>query len=408
MIYENGKWLNLDKDIVAPPDLACRDLMSAAVDPLDPHHYFVSSWGEGVYEFRDTSFIQLHSYGNSSLTPTIGESQEHYVRTDGMAFDRNNNLYVICVKNGLNVFTKDRKWDVYQNNELAGSQINHLIVTKDNKKWLNVFRTGGNDMKPTSIYVFDDNNTIDNIQDDTWCRGRLFTDQQGRKVEETTYLCLAEDLTGTVWAGTDNGLIYFTSAEQLSRNECNRIVGTDEYGKGFYPLEGQKITAIAIDGANRKWIGTQGSGVFFVDQSGDLRVDQFNRSNSPILSDNINSIAINNHTGEVFFATDRGICSYMGEAIDGLPDYSQARAYPNPVDPARYNRVAITGLMQNSVVKITDLAGNRIKEAQSYGGQYVWDCSGTDGELVKAGIYLVFATLPDGSLGVVTKIMVLR
>ncbi|MDR1683253.1 MAG: hypothetical protein LBS25_07710 [Candidatus Symbiothrix sp.] len=411
MVYESGKWMNLNKDTVAP-GLRSLDFMSVAVDPTDTHHYFVSSWGEGVYEFRDTTFLHLHSYDNSTLQ-TINEhyKPDHYVRTDGMAFDRNNNLFVVNVKNGLNVLSaKDKKWYLCRNDQLAAGQINHLIVTRDNKKWLNVYR--GTDANPSCIYVFDDQNTADNLQDGiegTWYSGRLFTDQQGRKVEERAYLCIAEDLTGTVWVGTDNGLIYFTSAEQLDKNECNRIVNVDKYDKGHYPLEGQKITTIAIDGANRKWVGTQGSGIFVVDQSsGDVRFDQFTRSNSSLLSDNINSIAIDNQTGEVFIATDKGLCSYMGEAIDGRPDYSQAQAYPNPVDLRRHNRVAITGLMQNSIVKITDLAGNRIHEAQAFGGQYVWNCTGMNGEWVKAGIYLVFATLSDGSLGVVTKIMIMR
>jgi hypothetical protein len=119
-------------------------------------------------------------------------------------------------------------------------------------------------------------------------------------------------------------------------------------------------------------------------------------------------VAINGKTGEVFFATDRGICSYRGDAIDGKPDYSEVHAFPNPVHPARNNQVVITGLMQNSRIKITDLGGNLMKEAVSNGGQYTWNCTTPQGEIVKAGIYLVFATLPDGSQGVVTKIMVIK
>ena len=417
MIYENGQWNAITRDTVAP-GLAYRDLMSAVVDPRDPHHYFVSSWGEGIYEFQDTTFINQHTYTNSTLESLWGGTSPHGIRTDGMAFDRNNNLYVANVKNGLNVLTPNGKWYSPKDNEfsenkvkLSDSQINHVIITRDGKIWVNIWRDGGDSggQNIAAIYALDDNGTVDYDGDDKWHVGRLFTDQQGRKVAEKTYLCLAEDQTGTVWAGTDNGLIYFSSAEQMGRNECNRLYSMDEKGEVRYLYDGQKITSIAVDGANRKWIGTQGSGVSCLDQSGnELKATEYHTKNSPILSDNINSIAINPQTGEVFIATDRGLCSFMGEAISGLPDYSDVRVYPNPVNPTRQSRVTITGLMQNSIVKITDLAGNLIHENTSLGGQYSWNCKAWNGELVKAGIYLVFATLPNGSEGVVSKIMVVR
>jgi hypothetical protein len=146
-----------------------------------------------------------------------------------------------------------------------------------------------------------------------------------------------------------------------------------------------------------------------VDNSGEtLTVENFNKSNSSLISDNVTSIAINNQTGEVFIGTDIGLVSYQGDAIEGKPDYSNVYAFPNPVYPMRNNQVIITGLMQNSTVKITDMAGNLIKEATSMGGQYTWNCTNVRGEVVKAGIYLVFAATPDGSQGVVTKIMVIK
>ena len=409
MIYENGQWLSLDRDTVAP-GLPCRDFMSAVSDPRDPNRYFVSTWGEGVYEFRDTTFIKLHTYNNSSLI-SILDGNPRYIRTDGMAFDRNNNLYVANVQNGLNVLSaKDNKWYSIKNNKLPGSQINHVMATRDGKVWINVWRDGGVDCVDcvTAIYALDHNGTIDYDGDDTWYIGRMFTDQQARKVAEKTYLCMAEDLTGTIWVGTDNGLIYFSSAEQMGRGSCNRLYSMDEKGEVRYLYEGQRVTAIAVDGANRKWIGTQGSGVSCLDQSKELKATEYHTKNSPILSDNINAIVIDDQTGEVFIATDLGLCSYMGEAISGLPDYSNIRVYPNPVNPARQSRVTITGLMQNSVIKITDLAGNLIHENTSLGGQYIWNCTAWNSEWVKAGIYLVFATLPDGSEGIVSKIIVIR
>jgi hypothetical protein len=223
---------------------------------------------------------------------------------------------------------------------------------------------------------------------------------------------MAEDINGEGWVGTDNGPISFSSAERVAKGECRRVVARDQYGENFYLLNGLKITCIVVDGGNRKWMGTDDSGIFVVDRSagsGELQVvENFTAENSHLISNRINSIAIDNETGAVYIGTDKGLCLYMGEAITGKPDYAEVYAMPNPVKPAKGEQVVVTGLMGNSTVKITDMAGNLIKEGTSLGGRFVWDCRDRRGAVVKAGIYLVFAATPEGQQGVVTKIMVIK
>jgi hypothetical protein len=376
----------------------------------------VSSWGEGIYVLNENLELEeLYSLDNSSLQSALpnSTSADRFVRVDGMVFDANHNLYTVSggVVNGLNILSNTGHWSAHVYDHLSGISPNRIIITRDGKKWVNFFRKGS--AGPIGIFVLDDTKgLVDDAGDDNKdvvYYSNQFVDQQDRSIGATTYSCILEDLSGTVWVGTDNGPITFSSAEQVEQGVCYRPVGVDEYGSGYYLLEGQKVTAIAVDGGNRKWIGTEGGGLFFVDQSNEnLTVENFNTNNSPILSDNITSIAINGKTGEVFIGTNRGVCSYQGDAIDGQPDYSGVHAFPNPVFPKRNNQVVITGLMQNSRIKITDVAGNLIKDAVSNGGQYTWNCANHKGEIVTSGIYLVFATLSDGSQGVVTKIMVLK
>ncbi|MDR0833977.1 MAG: T9SS type A sorting domain-containing protein [Candidatus Symbiothrix sp.] len=309
------------------------------------------------------------------------------------------------VDKGLSIFTADNKWLSFDYPPLSHVQVNQLLITKNNQKWINIYRT-----EKTGIFVLNDNNTIDNAADDQYAFSGRFVDQQGTDVGATAYLCLAEDQNGLVWVGTNNGPISFSSADQVGRGQCNRVIAMDENGlNGYHLLEGQTITAIAVDGGNRKWMGTRDNGVFVVDQSdGVLTVENFNTDNSSILSNNITAITIDGETGEVYIATSQGLCSYRGEAIDGKPDFSTVYAYPNPVYPARQSQVVVTGLMQRSTVKITDMAGNLIREGISNGGQFTWNCADSRGNTVKAGIYLVFVSNPDGSSGEVTKIMVIR
>lgn len=168
------------------------------------------------------------------------------------------------------------------------------------------------------------------------------------------------------------------------------------------------ITTIKVDNGNRKWIGTDGNGVYVLSEDNQEVVHQFNTSNSPLLSDNIYSIDINGKTGEVFIGTDKGLNSYKGEATEGRSDYSDVYAYPNPVRPEHRDKVTITGLMDNSIVKITDLNGNLIYQTKSLGGQVIWNCRNAKGVRVASGIYLVLSATEDSKESVVTKIAVIK
>ncbi len=416
MIYENGKWFNLDEDEVTKQiqqefddkNLSCMDFTSVAVDPRDPNHYFVSSWGEGVYEFKNNQFVKLYTLGNSTLEASV-PGNKTFVRVDGLVYDKNNNLYMVNseVSHALHILQANGEWVTNSYPDLEGIEVisqQVLISKRNNQKWINLPRG-----KRVGIFVLDEKNTIGNSSDDAIAFSGTFIDQKDKNIGATGYLCMAEDLNGTIWAGTDNGPILFNNAAQVNKGTCSRIILTDEYDSGYYLLSGKKITAIAVDGGNRKWIGTDDSGVFLVNQNQEtISVENFNADNSGLISNKINSIAINPQTGEVFIGTDRGLVSYMSDAIEGKSDYSNVYAFPNPVRPVNNQQVVITGLMKDSNVKITDMAGNLIVQGTSIGGQYTWNCTGRNGAIVKSGIYLVFAATPDGGEGVVTKIMIIK
>jgi hypothetical protein len=413
MVYEDGKWFNFDENAISEKTgLPCLDFMSVAVDPANPMHYFVGSWGEGLYEFANNEFVNLYALNNSSLqsaNPNL-DTKDRFVRVDGPVFDKNNNLYVVnaTVVNGLSIFLNQTEWKNFYYPPLASvdADVDKILISSNNQKWINFFRGS-----KAGIMVLDENETIGDSSDDKYAYSGQFVDQQGIDINATVYLAMAEDQNGLIWVGTDNGPIYFTSMDQVNRGVCSRIISADQYNSGYRPLEGIKITSIAVDGGNRKWMGTAGSGIYVIDQSNSSKVhiENYTTDNSLILSNNVNSIAINDQTGEVFIGTDKGLCSYRSETIVGKPDYSNVYAFPNPVRPASgSSQVIITGLMQNSTVKITDLTGNLIKQGISMGGQYAWDCADRNGTIVKAGIYLVFAATPTGDQGVVTKIMVIK
>jgi hypothetical protein len=407
MVYENGRWTNFDeKKIALEAGIPfCRDLVSVTVDPANANRYFVGSWGEGVYEFMNNQFVNRHNHlttGGKIQSPY--PDTDNYSRITGLTYDRNHNLFMTNhdVERGMVAFSADGKWDNYYIEPVAKNHNpDKILIDRNNYKWLNLWRSATS--FGAGIVVLDTDNEVISASD-------KFFDQNETDVEATLYLCMAEESNGTIWAGTDNGLIYFSSAQQVADGRCYRIISIDSYGSPFYPLENERINAIAIDGGDRKWLGSDNSGVFLIDRSGEeTLIENFNTSNSRLLSNHINSIAIDDETGEVFIGTDKGLCSYMSHVTSGKPDFSSAvHAFPNPVHPAADTQVSITGLMQNSTVKITDMAGNLINQGQSVGSLYTWDCTNRAGEIVKAGIYLVFAASSDGNSGIVTKIMVIK
>lgn len=220
------------------------------------------------------------------------------------------------------------------------------------------------------------------------------------------FYCMTEDKDGYIWAGTNIGPIVCYNPSKIEDLRFNRIVLSDE---SDYLLNGVRVNAIAVDGSNQKWIATDGSGVFLVNADGTEVIENFTTDNSPLPTNSINSIAINPESGEVFFAADGyGVLSYQGEATEGKENYSDIHAYPNPVRPDFDDKVIITGLMSNSNVKITDIAGNLIYQTKSVGGQVSWNCRNSKGNRVATGVYLVLAATPESKESVVTKIMVIK
>jgi hypothetical protein len=407
MVYENGHWTNFDEKKIAQEAGIpfCQDFMSVVVDPKNTNHYFAGSWGEGLYEFVDNQFVKRYNHWNTDgKIQSAAPNTDIFCRIDGLVYDRNNNLYMVNgdVLNGVVEFSADGQWENYYIEPLSKYPYpNRILIDQNNYKWLNIWRAKSGESG--GIIVLDENNQEVGSSVN-------FFDQLDTDVGAIGYLCMAEESDGTIWVGTDNGPILFSYPQQVKNGQCYRIISQDQYGENFYLLETEKINVIAIDGGDRKWLGSETSGVFLVEQlNGEICVENFNTSNSPILSNKINSIAINDETGEVFIGTDNGLCSYMSHVTSGKPDYSSGiRSFPNPVRPAIDTQVSITGLMQNSTVKITDMAGNLIKQGRSVGSLYTWDCTNRFGETVGAGIYLVFAASSDGNQGIVTKIMVIK
>ncbi len=219
---------------------------------------------------------------------------------------------------------------------------------------------------------------------------------------------IAEDNDGALWIGTSMGVAVFSSPEKIWKDATMYASRPDGNSKNnlFEPLlKTESVTAIAVDGANRKWIGTKASGIYLVSADGGEELQHFTTDNSPLLNNEITDIALNQKNGEVFIGTASGLISYMGEAIAGNDVFTDVYVYPNPVRETYNGPVVVKGLVDDTDVRITDITGNLVYKTKSLGGQAVWDGKNQNGNRCKTGVYLVFLTDSKGEQTKITKLM---
>jgi hypothetical protein len=217
-------------------------------------------------------------------------------------------------------------------------------------------------------------------------------------------------LDGEIWVGTERGPAVFYSPGSVfngSNYDCRQIL-IEQDGNVQILLETESITAIAIDGGNRKWMGTANNGVFLLSPDGTETIHHFTAENSPLLSNTIYSIAIDHLTGEVFFGTDYGIVSYRSDAVASSYDTEELLVFPNPVRQDYFGPIAINGTAFNSEVKITDSNGNAVNQLISEGGQAIWDGTNFNGERVSTGVYFIFSSDDSGEYKASGKVLIVK
>ena len=381
------------------------DYVCAKVDPSNSNVAYIGTWQTGVVKFVNNELTDIYDDQNSSLQPWI--SNPALINISGIDFDSKNNLWVANsgAPDLLSVMKTNGEWKAFNfGGSLSGKDIGELLVDNYDQKWI-IKRSDG------LIIVFTDNGTIDDIGDDA-VKVLYSASGQGNIPGNKVY-SFATDQDGEVWVGTDKGIAVFYSPENIfiqgANYDAQQILVPRNDGSGLadYLLETELVTAIAVDGANRKWVGTERAGIFHFSEDGIEQIHHFTSENSPLLSNNITSISITDD-GEVFIGTAVGIISYKGTATPPQPPGTKVYAYPNPVRENFTGLIAIKGLQSNSFIKITDSYGNLVYQTKSEGGQAVWDGNNFNGQRVATGIYMVFAITTDKSEKVVTKILVVQ
>ena len=415
--YNGNKWSSFSA--------SGTDALRICYDPNNTDSIFVSSWGTGLYKANSSGVEQFYNSKNSPLKSAYGTT--YFI--GGIAFDKNSNLFAtnsLVYSSALMVRTaEDNEWHTMYYDITEMQRFCRLTVTSNGYIWTST-NFDGYRASP-GLYVFDPNGTLDDDSDDRY-RGPIETsvgderdygllqlwDENGEVITDDIY-DIVEDKTGVIWIGCSEGIvtikdetkIFTTDKPAFSHIKVPRNDGTNY---ADYLLDGITVNTIAVDGANRKWIGTATSGAYLVSDDGTETIHAFNKSNSPLPSNDVTSIAIHPKTGEVFFATKYGIVSYAGDAIEPEETIAEhIRVYPNPVKPTFTGSVKMEGFVDGTAVKITDVSGRLVYSTTSLGGQATWwNCKGLDGKRVSTGVYLIWANDDDGDEKTVGKIMVVR
>lgn len=417
-MLKNEEWnIYPDDNISSKTNVTYENLECLDYDPTDTSHIFVGG-RNGLYEYKNGNFENYYNYENSPIERYNNRSKEYELIT-GVKFDKEGNLWMLnsqAPTQSLIEFTKDKQWISHQlpdlmklddagfTNKSLGLLGNMLIDSRDllwfvNNHWI---------VPSLYCYQFSEDNSEERLNAFT-----SFVNEDGTEVSVGAVRCAAEDKDGNIWIGTSAGPLLLdpnqitASAPTFTQVKVPRNDGTNY---ADYLLSGIDVSCIAVDGANRKWFGTKKNGIYLISEDNLSEIHHFTTLNSPLLSNGIESIAINEKTGEVFIGTDKGLCSYMSDS--STPNESMTSdnvwAYPNPVKPDYTGLITIVGLSQNADVKILTSNGRIVNEGKSNGGTYTWNGCDANGKKVASGIYMVATATNDVEKGTVCKIAIIK
>lgn len=388
-------WTNINHTNTPALD-SLPDLVALAIDPIDGT-VWAGSYGGGLLHRQTDGAITVYKQ-NTGLQPALQYPGNY--RVSGLAVDQEQQLWIANygAQQPLVMRKKDGNWrSFFVPYAIPENAVGPLIVDERDQKW--IIAPGGN-----GLLCFNHGQSVDNTGDDRW---KWYRSGRGNgNLPDNQVLSVASDKNGFIWIGTSRGIgIVQCPGEVFSTNGCEAVLPVVQQDNfAGYLFSGEQVQCIAVDGADRKWIGTK-NGVWLISPDGATTIARFTAENSSLLSNDVLQIAIDGQTGEVYFATDKGICSYRSTATEGAATNSNVLVYPNPVPPGYTGTIAIRGVANNAIVKIAELDGRLVFQTRALGGQAVWNGKDYRGKTISTGVYLVLISDDNKQEKAVAKIV---
>lgn len=378
-----------------------KSISDIVINPNNPNQIFATSYFSGLLKIENEN-IELFNNTNTGpngLESLVVPGSPSYVdiRINSPAFDKDGNLWLTnaFVEKAIKVLRSSGQWQSYSLADVAPTastgRYGPMAIDKNRTKWIPSLNDG--------LIAFNEN----------YNNKFIVINSTNGNLADNDVRCVAVDNRNQLWIGTFAGLRVVSVDRFISETELNVnsiiIQEGDLAQELFYQ---QTILDIAVDGANRKWVSIADGGVFLVSSDGQETIYRFTKNNSPLPSDNINDIEIDGVSGEVFFATDKGMVSFLGTSTKPSDSLSDVFVYPNPVRPNFVGTVKISGLTDKANVKITDIEGNLVYETTAAGGTIEWDTKAFGKHKVASGVYMIFVASEDATDSTVKKVMIIR
>ena len=388
-ILENGKW-QAQKGLDS-----VTGVQSIAINHLDNSIWLTTS-ELGVAKWQNNK-VQLFNPRNSSLMGITNNS----CFTSGVVADSKGNSWVsnTGTTKSIHVYQPDGKWTGFTN-PFGMTDAGTLEIDDIGQIW-------GTTKNANGLFVYNPGSSLTSSTDDRWKQYKAGTGIGNLPSNQVN--CAAKDKNGFIWVGTDRGIGIIQCVENIfTAAGCDAllpVVQQDRFAGLLFKDE--NVQTIAVDGADRKWVGTQ-NGVWLISATGEKVIYRFSTNNSPLLGNDISKISIDPLTGEVFIATNNGLCSFRSTATEAVTAQQKVLVFPNPVPPGYNGSIAIRGLTNNALVKITNLYGALVYQTRSLGGQAIWDGKNTNGTKVASGVYLIICRDDSGAEKIATKITIVQ
>jgi hypothetical protein len=390
-ILENGKWLNQKQnglDSVA-------GVQSIATNNYDNSIWLTTSQ-MGVAKWYNNK-VQIFNPQNSSLKGATNFT----CFTSGVADDTKGNTWIsnTGTTTSLHVNQLDGKWTGFTN-PFGLTDAGALEIDDKGQIWCATKNANG-------LLVYHPGKSLTSSADDTW---KQYKAGSGiGNLPSNLVNCIAKDKNGFIWVGTDKGIGIIQCTENIfTLAGCDAllpVVQQDRFAGLLFKDE--NVQTIAVDGADRKWVGTK-NGVWLISGTGEKVIYRFSVGNSPLPGNDISKISIDPLTGEVFIVTNNGLCSFRSTATEPISPQQKLLVFPNPVPPGYNGSIAIRGLTNNALVKITNLYGALVYQTRALGGQAIWDGKNTNGTKVASGVYLIICRDDSGIEKIATKITIVQ
>jgi ligand-binding sensor domain-containing protein len=396
--FQNDQWLSFNNQTITAFN-SIFDFITLANDPRN-NSFWAGSFGGGLIRLSDNSTPQVFRSQNSSLQEAIGDPGN--IRVSGLAFDSRNNLWISnygAAKPLSLRSASDSTWHSFSLPfTLLENGIAQIVIDDQDQLW--ILGPKGN-----GLICYAPGNNPTNTNDDAW-RRYLSGNGNGNLPSNNIY-SLAKDKDGSIWVGTDKGIGIIRCTDRVfAGGGCEAIqpvVQQDRLAGLLFADE--QVQCLAVDGANRKWVGSK-NGLWLISANGERIIYRFTAENSPLLGNDVRQLSIDPQTGEVFISTTNGICSFRSTATEGGQSNQDVKVFPNPVPPGYQGTIAIRGLVDHALVKITELNGKLVHQTRALGGQAIWNGRQYNGTQVAPGVYLVVIRDDNGKEYIATKIVI--